>query len=660
STNLTRFRNKIIFNSVARDITERRQAEDAIRNKNAELESLNEELNAALEEMESTNEEIAATNEELNRKERDLLNEKIFTEALFESIPGFLYVYDDEGKLIRWNKKFETMTGCSGEELSRMRMEDLFAGGDSKRMAVFAENVFNNGYGEIEGELYTKGGGRLCIHLSGVRLIMGDKLYFTGVGIDITERVRAEEKLRESGQEFENMVHDMHVGVLLQGPHAEILMCNPKAIEYLGLSENQLLGKTSFDLDWNVIHEDGSPFPGESHPVPQAIATRQSVRKVVMGVHRPATGDRIWLLVDAEPQFNRDGSIRRIVCTFNDITELKRAEEALRESESRFRNLLQDVQTVAVQGYGPDGTIRYWNHASEILYGYSADEAIGKNLLDLIVPSEMRDIVRHAMYDMAESGKPIPSSEVSLMRKDGSRVVVYSSRTIVQIPGRAQELFCIDIDLTEQKQAEANVRKLLEEKDVLLKEVHHRIKNNMGTIKSLLSLQARNMHDSSAATALRDAESRVQGMMVLYDKLYGSANFQQIPVAEYLSSLVDEIVANFPNSRIVRIEKLIDDFVMSASELQPFGIIINELLTNIMKYAFTGRTEGVIGISVRLQGNRVTLVLRDDGNGLPENVDFTKSTGFGLMLVGMLVKQLEGEIKIERGHGTMIIVEFEK
>jgi PAS domain S-box-containing protein len=137
----------------------------------------------------------------------------------------------------------------------------------------------------------------------------------------------------------------------------------------------------------------------------------------------------------------------------DDNTEHKQAEK-LPESEIRFRKLLQDVQSVSVQGYASDGTTQYWNQASERLYGYTAEEAIGKNLVDLIIPPEMRSDVQQAILQMAETGQPIPSSELSLMHKDGSRVSVFSSHTIVQVPGHAPELFCIDIDLTERKKAE--------------------------------------------------------------------------------------------------------------------------------------------------------------------------------------------------------------
>lgn len=141
-----------------------------------------------------------------------------------------------------------------------------------------------------------------------------------------------------------------------------------------------------------------------------------------------------------------------------DITERKRAEQGLRESEERFRILLENIETVAIQGYGLDGTIQYWNKGSEKLYGYRQQEAIGGNLLDLIIPSEMREAVAKEMRRMAESGRPLPPEELLLKHKDGSRVPVISSHTLVRVSGRAHELFCIDVDISERKQAEDALR----------------------------------------------------------------------------------------------------------------------------------------------------------------------------------------------------------
>jgi len=194
------------------------------------------------------------------------------------------------------------------------------------------------------------------------------------------------------------------------------------------------------------------------------------------------------------------------------------------------------------------------------------------------------------------------------------------------------------------------------------KEVHHRIKNNMSTIYGLLNLQAESIKDTSGRDALLDAGSRVQSMMVLYDKLYHTTDFQRISIKNFIPSLVDEILINFPNAGVVTIEKKIDDIVLDVKKLQTLGIIINELLTNIMKYAFNGKSNGKINISVsqnsKTNANTIFLVVEDDGNSIPETVDFKNSTGFGLTLVALLTKQLKGNIQIERVNGTRITLEF--
>jgi len=138
----------------------------------------------------------------------------------------------------------------------------------------------------------------------------------------------------------------------------------------------------------------------------------------------------------------------------------RRSEEALRESEERFRLMLQHVSSVSVQGYHMDGTTHYWNDASEVLYGYTADEAIGRNLLDLIIPPEMWDGVRDAIRMMGETLVPVPAGELTLVRKDGSRVTVYSSHAVIQRHGHDPEFFCIDVDLTDRKMAEEALKEL--------------------------------------------------------------------------------------------------------------------------------------------------------------------------------------------------------
>lgn len=128
---------------------------------------------------------------------------------------------------------------------------------------------------------------------------------------------------------IDKLINSLNVGVLLQGPDSEILYSNKAALQLLGLTEDELYGRTSLHLDWNVIHEDGTPFPGYSHPVPMAIHTKKPVRNIVMGIYRPVTEDRVWLLVNAEPLLDDDNSVKEVICSFSDITDRKEAEEKM-------------------------------------------------------------------------------------------------------------------------------------------------------------------------------------------------------------------------------------------------------------------------------------------------------------------------------------------
>jgi diguanylate cyclase (GGDEF)-like protein/PAS domain S-box-containing protein len=264
---------------------------------------------------------------------------------------------------------------------------------------------------------------------------------------DIVQRKRAEEALQVSEKKYRLLHETMTDGFVSVDMDGNILECNPIYTNMLGYSKEELASLTYLDITpekWRnleagivenqiikrgysdiyekeYIRKDGSTFPAELHTV------------LMRDEHGKPSG--MWAIV-------------------RDITERKRAEKVLQESESRFRTALQEVKTIAVQGYATDGTTQYWNSASENLYGYSAQEAIGRNLLDLIIPPEMREEVQRAIRQMTESGRPLPMAELSLMRKDGSRVSVYSSHVIVPVAGHTPELFCLDVDLTQRKQAE--------------------------------------------------------------------------------------------------------------------------------------------------------------------------------------------------------------
>ncbi|MCA1950000.1 MAG: ATP-binding protein [Treponema sp.] len=210
----------------------------------------------------------------------------------------------------------------------------------------------------------------------------------------------------------------------------------------------------------------------------------------------------------------------------------------------------------------------------------------------------------------------------------------------------------------ERNMYEQQIKNLLDEKENLLKEVHHRIKNNMNTMKSLLSLQSAVLQDSGAVSALDDAQNRIESMMVLYDKLYSSTDYKTLSLRDYVISLTEEIMDTFPDKDKVTVDTEIDHIYLDSKILQPLGIIINEVLTNAMKYAFSGRAAGRISIQAKRDGDVLHLSIKDDGVGLLPDLATEHSSSFGMVLIRELTKQLKGTLHIQSASGTEIAIDI--
>lgn len=257
-----------------------------------------------------------------------------------------------------------------------------------------------------------------------------------------------------------------------------------------------------------------------------------------------------------------------------------------------------------------------------------------------------------------KTGEQIKKEYQIIRRSDGAvrwmesyyEYVFDSNGDIISTAGTAQ-------DITERKLAEEQIKNLLVQKEMLLKEVHHRVKNNISVIMSLLSIQAEK--NPAAAPALKDARVRMQSMGVLYDRLYRSENFNDISVKNYLQPLIDEIIAMFPRMGEICVEKEIADCILPYRILSAIGILTTEIITNIIKHAFPGMEKGEIKVSFSLVNSHVVYIIQDNGIGIPESVDLHNTQGFGLQLVDMLAKQIRGEIRILRGKGTTFRLEFD-
>ncbi len=279
-------------------------------------------------------------------------------------------------------------------------------------------------------------------------------------------------ELKATEEKFRNLVWDMQVGVVLQDPNAELLLCNPKALELLGLTENQLLEKTSYDPDWNIVREDGTLFPGPQHPVPTAIRTGKPVRNVVMGIFRPLTQDRIWVIVDAQPQLNDDGTVRQVVCTFIDISERKKAEfqreTALAQLNERnqFVESLINLSPDIIYIYDIDSSSNiYSNDGVQNILGFSAMELkeMGPDMISrLMHPDDYLIYTNETSkkYAAAKDNDQI-ITQYRMKHKNGQWRWLFSNELIYlrKADGTPKQIFGIIHDITESIQAKDEILK---------------------------------------------------------------------------------------------------------------------------------------------------------------------------------------------------------
>lgn len=508
---------------------------------------------------------------------------------------------------------------------------------------------------------------------------------FLGVGRDVTERklVEAElrrkeqefkainEKLKENEQKFSGVIEQMTEGVSITDANGLVVEWN-RAMETLtGLNKSAVLGQPVWEIQSKLVPEViKDQIPNLAEQIQAEV-----LRILRVCDHDTAKKESDWVSRSMEQQIQRpDGSSRWVEDTtfivrnetsqylgtlLRDITEQRMVVTLLQESQQR----LIESHRLARMG------LWNWEMAtdtvtwSEELYRIAGlDPTIPAptyaDHYKLYSPKSLK-LLQAAVANALQTGSPY-QLELELIHADGNtRWVNAFGGASYDTFGKIIGLFGMVQDITDHKQAEEKIRNLLKEKEILLKEVHHRIKNNMSTIRCLLMLQADTLKDPSAIAALNDAENRVISMMVLYDKLYLSSNYKEVPAKGYLPTLIDEILDNFPNRACVTVEKKIDAFLLGAKTLSSLGMIINELLTNAMKYAFRDAQHGLLTISASKKDTCVSICIEDDGAGIPESVTIENSTGFGLQLVDMLVKQMKGTIKIERGNGTKITLQFE-
>ncbi|MDD1663080.1 MAG: PAS domain S-box protein [Methanomicrobiales archaeon] len=473
-------------------------------------------------------------------------------------------------------------------------------------------------------------------------------------------------------------------GVVLIDEAGEIVLFNSWMERLSGMTRGEVLGTTIRDFIAGCITPRMAGNT-KGKDVPAILSSGGDGRETEFALSVPG-GER-WLAHSSRALRDPPYKGGRIDL-YRDITKLRRSNQALREREgrllaiflramkmslSRDRELTErerrlsaifeaahNVAFVTSDLRGKESRILDFSPGAEGIFMYWKRDIVGEKLA-LLYPPEELDLLAEIHRKMKKKQVEY-SGEITLVRKNGEEFpALLNMYPLRDEAGKVKAAVSVCIDITILKRAEAQIRASLLEKENLLREIHHRVKNNMQVVSALLVLQSKKTKDRQILEMFRDSEHRIKTMALIHEKLYQSRSFGTIDLAEYLTRLIQYLFRSYEErSAGVALQMEVRDIALDIDTALPCSLIINELVSNSLKYAFPEGRGGKICIRVRKEeGKGFEMEIRDDGIGLPPGLDLEKTETLGLRLVhGLAVNQLGGSIETGKGKGTSFIIRF--
>ena len=463
----------------------------------------------------------------------------------------------------------------------------------------------------------------------------------------LAEHTRTIVALRESEERFRSAFDQAAIGMALVRTDGRWMKVNRTLCESVGYSEQEFRS-----LDFHSL----------THPEDLNLHMR-NVQELLSGevgsfqveeryFHK--SGSLLWLLLHVSLLRSSTGKPLHFIAQIQDITERKRAEEALVMQAKVLQNMSEGVCLT-----DHSGLIIYTNRAEDQIFGYKTGELRGLHISKLIRDSTkakhatIEEIIKHVTTVGSWTG------EFNSRGKDGRTFTTATNISLLEAATN-KHLVCVQEDISEKKLSDERIRNSLKEKEVLLKEIHHRVKNNLQIISSLLNLQSGYTQNKDDTERFRESQNRVRSMALIHEKLYQSQDLARVDINEYVESLSAMLFRSYgTNSGDVKLELRIDPVQLNIDIAVPVGLLLNELVSNSLKHAFPDSRPGTITVEFRSHPKTgFNLSFHDDGVGFPEKFDLDKSTSLGLRLVKILTSQIGGTLTLRRNGGTEFSVRF--
>jgi PAS domain S-box-containing protein len=609
--------------------------------------------------------EIVAIYEDVTEK-KQAEEQQAFLSAIIEYSNDGIIGKTLDGIVTSWNKGAERIYGYSAGEIIGESVSMLVPPGHPDDTRILLEKVSaGEPVSHFRTSRKTKDGRIIDVSLtvSPVKDAEGDLIGVSTIIRDITEEKAAEKALRQSEERFRRYVENAPDGIFLVDDAGDLLMVNEADCRITGFSRDELFQKNIIGM---VYPDDRAFAVGQFQKVKnegKVIVEVRLVQKNGNVRHSLVKGMKVG-----------EGEYLGFV---SDVTDQKNAEEALRQSEERFRSYIENAPD-GVFLVDDQGNYTMVNDAACEITGFSKDELLGKNLIEMVYPADTA-IAKEHFRRVREEGQA--TGETRYVTKNGD--VGYWLVKAVKID--EENFIGFTSDITDQKLMESEIRSLntvleqkvekrtedllkeisrrrtieeqlrvsLDEKSLLLREIHHRVKNNLQIIISLTNLQLRQSDDPQVRKIMTETQNRVRAMALVHEKLYRSDTISDIDLAEYIEFLARQLFLNYNiDSRKVMLKIEIDEIRVPINTVIPVGLIINELVSNALKHAFPGDKKGSLSISATRGDNTISLKVADTGVGIPEELDWRNAPTLGLKLIISLVNQLDGSIELDRSQGT--------
>jgi PAS domain S-box-containing protein len=592
---------------------------------------------------------------------QELGRSRRFARALINSSLDMIMAGDTEGRITEYNPAASLRFGWEREEVLGLSTTMLYADPDDYHKVQRELDE----HGVFTGEIVniTKYGERFTSFLAASRLYDEDGTYIGAMGVsrDITRMKQDQEALRANEAKLRAL---FETGEHMFWTTDRTLKLTSFNTGYSSMIE-RLYGRKP-EINTNVDKPRKLFAPEEYHRFWEKKYTEvfEGGRPVRFETERrDVNGVRVCNEVFLTPVFGSDGQVKEVFGIGHEITEQKEAEDLIREQSARLEAIFQNAANVMIWTLDHRFRLTSYNaHFKETIeremgfaFETGDDFAVMRDRL-----ADGPDGSTAPRYVAAMNGKP-QQFEAKLSARDGRTVWVEVFLNPIVINGQVTEISCMAYGITDRKEAEMKLLQSLAEKEVLLKEVHHRVKNNLQVVSSILSLQSAHVGDDKRLQdLLRDSRDRIRSMSFIHESLYQNKDFSSIDLAAYIEGLARNLMMSYSLTGKVELKTDLVRTDLVLDQAIPCGLILNELIGNSLKHAFPDLREGEIHIRLSEQDGQVSIALRDNGVGLPEGFDPKRDGNLGMELIDTLVDQLGGSIVMEARQGVSYLLTFER